>query len=111
MTCNVCLSIENLRTLGGSRRLTKHRVGWHYRNQNMLSAEVLYKYKNYGHPQESPLTTYFNISHKVMNTSHVELERQNDCSHRDKLIKEVRLSLYDLPAILQNKNTREKFKH
>ena len=107
----ICVVSENLRTLGGSNRITKRRVGWHYRNQNMRAEEVLFKYLNYGHPEESPLTTFFNISSTDMNSSHILREQQRDCSVRTPLIKEVRMKVDQLPAMLQDVRQRERFRH
>ena len=94
--------MENLRTRGGSRRRVKRVVGWHYRNM-MSVDDVLRKYQTYSHATEgSPLHQRFNITDAPLNVTHVLMERREDCRERKELIKEVALSMSDLPLILRD---------
>jgi hypothetical protein len=77
----------------------------------MRPEDVLFKYLNYGHPKESPLTMALNISSDILNTTHVMFERNSDCAHRIRLIKETKMTVKDLPLLLQDSVSRQRFKH
>lgn len=104
------ITVENLRTMGGSRRLMKWSVGWHYRNQRMSAEEVYFKYQTYGHPEQSPLGVYYNITAAQMNLTHVNAERARDCQHRERLLLGSGMRLNQLPLLLQDRVQRQRYR-
>jgi len=97
-------SVENIRTRGGSKRITARVNGWHFRN-SIPHINILKKYQSYSHPG----LERYNISAANLNLSVIQREMLDDCAHRSELLRYISpkkdrvLTVNNMPSILFSK--------